>query len=160
MSPEPLIRAARPADAAAIATLAGRLEAEEGTGTCRLRPEHVRAHGFGARRRFRVIVAERDGELVGYALYYPSFDVTHAAKGFYLNDLYVVPAERGRGTGRALMRAVARACLEDGGRYLFWNALARNANARAFYAHLGATEEPVVTFGLHGEPLRRLVGAD
>ena len=151
-----LIRPARPDDAGEVARLAALLESEEGTGTCRLRPEHVRAHGFGEGRLFSVIVAERGGGLVGYALFYPSFDVTHAAKGFYLNDLYVTRAERGRRTGRALLRAVARACLAEGGQYLFWNALASNAGARAFYRHLGAREEPVVTFALHGEPMLRL----
>ncbi|HET6522773.1 MAG TPA: GNAT family N-acetyltransferase [Geminicoccaceae bacterium] len=150
------IRPARPEDAEAIVRLAALLEAEEGTGACRLRPEHVRAHGFGEGRLFSVLVAERGGGLVGYALFYPSFDVTHAAKGFYLNDLFVVPAERGRRTGRALMRAVARACFAQGGQYLFWNALASNARARGFYRHLGAREEPVVTFALHGEPMLRL----
>ncbi len=95
-----LIRPARPEDAEAVVRLAGLLEAEEGTvGTCRLEPDHVRAYGFGAGRLFSVLVAERDGGVVGYALFYPSFDVTHAAKGLYLNDLYVLPAERGRGTG-------------------------------------------------------------
>ena len=110
-----LIRPARPDDAGEVARLAALLESEEGTGTCRLRPEHVLAHGFGEGRLFSVIVAERGGGLVGYALFYPSFDVTHAAKGFYLNDLYVTRAERGRRTGRALLRAVARACLAEGG---------------------------------------------
>ena len=156
-----LIRPARPEDAEAVVRLAGLLEAEEGTvGTCRLEPDHVRAYGFGAGRLFSVLVAERNGAVVGYALFYPSFDATHAAKGLYLNDLYVLPAERGRGTGRALMRAVARACVAEGGQYLFWNARASNAAARAFYGHLGAREEPVVTLALHGEPLRRLVAAD
>ena len=91
-----VVRPARPEDADGIVRLAALLEAEEGTGSCKLRPEHVRAHGFGEGRLFSVIVAERAGSLVGYALFYPSFDVTHAAKGFYLNDLYVTRAERGR----------------------------------------------------------------
>ena len=65
----------------------------------------------------------RRGTLLGYALFYPSYDTDHGAKGAYLQDLYVLPEARGRGIGRALMAAVARACQADGGCYLFWNAL-------------------------------------
>jgi len=63
---------------------------------------------------------------------------------------------RGRGIGRALMRAVARACQDDGGRYLFWNALETNRAGRAFYRRIGAREEPVVTLSLQPDALERL----
>ena len=81
---------------------------------------------------------------------------SYGAKGVYLQDLYVVPEARGRGIGRALMAAVARACQADGGCYLFWNALERNHAGRAFYRRIGAREEPVVTLSLQPDALRRL----
>ncbi len=68
------------------------------------------------------------------------------------------PRRAGRGIGRALMAAVARACLADGGRYLFWNALERNAAGRAFYRRIGAREEAVVTLSLQPDALDELAG--
>jgi GNAT superfamily N-acetyltransferase len=93
---------------------------------------------------------------VGYAVFFRSYDTEHAAKGFYLQDLYIVPEARGQGIGRALMTAVARACLADDGCYLFWNAREGNMNGRAFYRAIGAREEPVVTLSLQPDALRRL----
>ena len=58
-----------------------------------------------------------------------AYDTEHAARGLYLQDLYVVPEARRQGAGRALMAAVARACQADGGCYVFWNALPRTARA-------------------------------
>ena len=118
----------------------------------------MRAEGFGASRRFRVLIAERHDQPVGYALFYPAYDTDHAARGF-LQDLYVVPKARGRGAGRALMAAVARACAADGGCYVFWNAQPRNRAGLAFYRALGAREEPVVTLSLQPDALRRLAEA-
>ena len=112
--------------------------------------------GFGARPRFRTLLAEAAGRVQGYALFYPSYGTEFGAKGCYLQDLYVLPEARRGGIGRALMAAVARACEADGGRYLFWNALERNRAGRAFYRRIGAREEPVVTFSLQPDALRRL----
>ena len=152
------IREATPADAPVIAALAGQLSREDGQTSCALRPKDVLAQGFGASRRFQAVLAERDGELLGYALFYPSYDTDHAARGLYVQDLYVVPEARGRGIGRALMAAVGRCCLADGGCYLFWNARPDNANGRAFYRAIGAREERVLTLSLQPEALRRLAG--
>jgi len=116
----------------------------------------VRAEGFGARPRFQTLIAEERGRVVGYALYFAAYDTDDAARGFYLQDLYVRPEARRRGVGRALMAALARACAADGGSYLFWNALARNRAARAFYRRIGAGEVPVLTLRLQPDALRRL----
>jgi ribosomal protein S18 acetylase RimI-like enzyme len=150
------VREARAADADAICALSRALSLEEGCVETPLCPEDVVREGFGRRPRFRVLLAEHSGGAVGYALFYPSYDTDHAARGCYLQDLYVAPQGRRRGVGRALMAAVARACAADGGHYLFWNARPQNAAGRAFYRSIGAREEPVLTLSLQPDALHRL----
>ena len=109
------------------------LSREEGYAAPALQARHVRVEGFGPGARFRTLIAEQDGRPVGYALFYPAYDTDHAARGLYLQDLYVVAEARRQGAGRALMAAVARACQDDGGCYVFWNALPNNRAGLAFY---------------------------
>jgi GNAT superfamily N-acetyltransferase len=150
------IRDATADDAAAIVALVHRFNVEDGNPPGALTETDFRDLGFGARPRFRTLLAEAAGQVQGYALFYPSYDTEFGVKGFYLQDLYVLPAARRGGIGRALMAAVAHACEADGGCYLFWNALERNRAGRAFYRRIGAREEPVVTFSLQPDALRRL----
>ena len=150
------LREAAAADAAILVGLVHQFEREEGKNAARLTVADVLEHGFGERARFRALLAEDAGQVLGYALFYPSYDSEHAAKGVYLQDLFVVPQARRRGVGRALMAAVARACQAEGGCYLFWNALEANHAGRAFYRRIGAREEEVVTLSLQPDALRRL----
>lgn len=154
------VREAGASDAAAIVALVRRFNVEEGNGPGDLTPQELEKLAFGERPRLRALIAELRGEVVGYAVCFRSYDTEHAAKGFYLQDLYVAPEARGLGIGRALMTAVARACLGDGGSYLFWNAREGNKGGRAFYRAIGAREEPVVTLSLQPDALRRLAGRD
>lgn len=151
-----VVREAVAADADTIAALSRALSREEGHPAPALEARHVRAEAFGACPRFRALIAERDDRALGYALFYPSYDTDHAARGFYVQDLYVVPEARRQGVARALMAAVARACQADGGCYLFWNARESNQIGRAFYRRIGAREEPVVTLSLQPDALRRI----
>jgi GNAT superfamily N-acetyltransferase len=153
------IRAATVGDAPTIVALVHQLDAEEAKAGTTLTVEDVLLNGFGAWPRFRVLLAESDVQALGYVLFSQSYDTEHAARGIYANDLYVVPEARRRGIGRALMAAVARACLADGGRYLFWHALECNAPGRTFYRGIGAREEAVVTLSLQPDALRRLAQA-
>jgi ribosomal protein S18 acetylase RimI-like enzyme len=150
------VRDAAPQDAAAVVALVHRFNAEDGNPPGRLTIEDFLSLSFGAEVRFRTKVAAADGSILGYALFYPSYDTDHGAKGAYLQDLYVLPGARRCGIGRALMGAVARACQDDGGCYLFWNALESNRAGRAFYRRVGAREEPVVTLSLQPDALERL----
>ena len=150
------IRAATAEDAPAIVALVHMLDAEEAKAGTTLTVDDILVNGFGASPRFRVLLAASGHRLLGYLLFSHSYDTEHAARGMYVNDLYVVPEARRQGIGRALMAAVARACLADGGRYLFWNALEGNAAGRAFYRRIGAREEAVVTLSLQPDALRRL----
>jgi ribosomal protein S18 acetylase RimI-like enzyme len=150
------VREALPADAKTIAAFAHALTLEEGYPAPVLHADHVRAEGFGARPPFGALIAEQEGQPIGYALFYPAYDTDHAARGFYLQDLYVVPEARRQGAGRALMAAVARACEADGGCYVFWNALPENRAGLAFYRAIGAREEKILTLSLQPDALRHL----
>jgi hypothetical protein len=111
--------------------------------------------GFGARPRFRTLLAEAAGRVQGYALFYPSYDTEFGAGLLSAGPLR--PAGGAQGLHRAaVMAAVARTCQADGGCYLFRNALERNHAGRAFYRRIGAREEPVVTLSLQPDALRRL----
>lgn len=153
------VRPARPADAAVVARLVRQFSAEDGYDSP-ISEDDVRALAFDPCPRFQVLIAERGGAAVGYVLYYRSYDTDHAARGLYLQDVYVVPEARRQGVGRALMAAIARLCVADGGLYLFWNALERNADGRAFYRRIGARQERVVTLSLQQEALRRLADGE
>jgi ribosomal protein S18 acetylase RimI-like enzyme len=150
------VRDVTPADVEPVVALIHRFTAEDGNPPGRLTVEDFHELCFGAEVRFRTKVADGDGALLGYALFYPSYDTDHGVKGAYLQDLYVLPEMRGQGIGRALISAVARACRADGGRYMFWNALVTNRAGRAFYRRIGANEEPVVTLSLQPDALDRL----
>jgi ribosomal protein S18 acetylase RimI-like enzyme len=150
------VREAGPADAETIAAFSHALSREEGHEAPALQARHVRAEGFGSGARFRALIAEQGGRPVGYALFYPAYATEHAARGFYLQDLYVAPEARRQGAGRALMAAVARACEADAGCYVFWNARPENRAGLAFYRALGARQEPTVTLSLQPDALRQL----
>jgi len=95
------------------------------------------AADFGA-GRFSLFVAERAGELVGYALYFFTYSTFLAKPSLYLEDLFVHPNARGAGIGERFMRALAgEAVVRDCGRFE-WTVLDWNVNAQKFYRRLGA----------------------
>ena len=95
-------------------------------------------HGFGQRRIFGAVLAERDGTPVGFALYFFTFSTFKARPTLYLEDLFVRPGERGRGIGRRLLARLAQIAVErDCGR-MEWSVLDWNTPARDFYFNLGA----------------------
>ena len=112
---------------------------------------------FGARPAAEVLIAELAGAPVGFALFFPSYSTFLGKPGLYLEDLFVRPAARGRGVGRALMTALARIAVErDYGRFE-WSVLDWNEPALRFYASLGAKPHAGWTVQrLTGEPLAEL----
>jgi GNAT superfamily N-acetyltransferase len=93
---------------------------------------------FGPRPFAEVVFACRDGEAVGFALYFHSFSTFLGRPGLYLEDLFVRPAARGCGVGRALLKWLAALALERGCGRLEWAVLDWNAAAIGFYRKLGA----------------------
>jgi len=111
---------------------------------------------FGERAVARALIAERSYQVAGYALFFPTFSTFLAREGLWLEDLFVRPAHRKAGVGRALLAAVAAAAAAQGGR-LEWAALDWNELALGFYRRLGArTMKEWVTHRLDGEALSRL----
>ena len=94
--------------------------------------------GFGPNPAFSGLVAESDGEILGYLLYYPGYDVDNATRILHIVDLYVTERRRCRGIGRALMEEAAAICRRLGGTQLFWSVYVRNESAFVFYESLGA----------------------
>lgn len=105
-------------------------------------PEDLARHLFGPRPAAEAVVAELDGGIVAFALFFTNFSTFLGKPGLYLEDLYVQPAHRGSGLGKALLQhlgalAVARGC----GRFE-WCVLDWNRNAIEFYEAMGATVMP------------------
>ena len=93
--------------------------------------------GFGARPKFRVLLAYWDQEPAGYALFF-DFYSTWRGRQIFLEDLFVRGAFRGRKIGRGLLAAVARIAEREGCHALRWEGLDWNHAAVEFYKSLGA----------------------
>jgi GNAT superfamily N-acetyltransferase len=95
--------------------------------------------GFGQNPAFSGLVAELDGEMVGYLLYCPGYDLDHGGRIIHIVDLFVHETARHQGVARALMEAVADICRLSGGKQLLWAVYTPNTLAKEFYERLGAT---------------------
>jgi len=105
------------------------------------------------------LIAERTTEALGYAIYFHTFSTFLAIRGIWLEDLYVRPAARKGGVGRALLATVAKRLRDEGGERLEWSALDWNELALGFYASLGARRmDEWITHRLVGDDLARLAG--
>ncbi|MGQ0835794.1 MAG: GNAT family N-acetyltransferase [Gammaproteobacteria bacterium] len=93
---------------------------------------------FGERRFAESIIANLDGEPVGFALFFHNYSTFLGQPGIYLEDLYVRPAARGRGVGEKLLAHLARLAIDRGCGRLEWWVLDWNEAALAFYRKLGA----------------------
>ena len=102
-------------------------------------------------------VAVLDGEVVGFALWYVTFSTWKGLPGLWLEDLFVRPAARGSGLGKALLQALAAVCVERGYPRFEWWVLDWNEPARGFYRSLGAVaQEEWTTFRVDGAALQAL----
>ncbi|MBK8863900.1 MAG: GNAT family N-acetyltransferase [Betaproteobacteria bacterium] len=137
------LRPATPADLPAIVGLIRELAVfEKLEHLVVVTPESLQPHLFGPRPAAEAVVGEAGGEVVAFALFFTNFSTFLGKPGLYLEDLYVQPAHRGTGLGKALLHhlgglAVARGC----GRFE-WSVLDWNENAIRFYESMGATVLP------------------
>jgi predicted N-acetyltransferase YhbS len=100
------IRAARPKDAPAIARLSRELNEVVNDSTEHCTPENIKATLFYHDASFHVLVAEKDGAAVGYAVWHAYYDSGHGGAGAWLAEVCVGRDGRGEGVGRALFEAV------------------------------------------------------
>ena len=112
---------------------------------------------FGPHPAAEVVIAERDGEPAGFALFFHNYSTFLAQRGLYLEDLFVWPHLRGHGVGKALLVHLAQLAVARGCGRFEWSVLDWNAPAIGFYRSLGA--EPMdewTVMRVSGEALRRL----
>lgn len=120
----------------------------------------LRRHLFAERPAAEVLVAEVDGAPAGFALYFATFSTFVGKPGLYLEDLFIRPAYRGRGIGRAVLIHLSRLAVEQGCGRLEWSVLDWNERAIGFYRELGARPMSDWTvFRLDGEALETLASA-
>ena len=121
--------------------------------------EDLRRDLFGENPRAFCEIAELEGEPVGFALWFYNYSTFKGRAGIYVEDLFVRPEARGVGAGKALLRRLAKRCVEaDLGR-LEWAVLDWNAPSIAFYDSLGAAAlTDWIGRRLTGDRLRALAG--
>jgi GNAT superfamily N-acetyltransferase len=152
-----VIRDAGPGDVGTLLRLVRELAAFEE------RPDAVRASeadlirdGFGAERRFEACLAEIDGRVAGFALFFPNYSTWEGRPGLFLEDIFVSAWARRHGVGRALLRHLAAIAIARGWARLDLNVLTWNP-ARGFYEALGIGElEGWVPYRIDGAALKRL----
>jgi GNAT superfamily N-acetyltransferase len=152
------IREAEPGDVELIFSLITELAEyerapEKVTGTVTLLSRAL----FGPHPSAEALIAEVDGEPVGFALYHGTFSTWECQPGIWLEDLYVPEAHRRSGVGGALLARVAATAIERGCARLEWTVLSWNDPALDFYAKLGAERmHEWQTHRLDGETLARV----
>jgi GNAT superfamily N-acetyltransferase len=152
------IRAATPNDVPTILALVRELATYERAPDAVVATEaDFLRNGFGERPFFRTLLAESDGAVVGFALYFFGYSTWSGAPVLYLEDLFVPPVHRKQRVGLSLMRALAREATTTGCKRFVWQVLDWNEPAIRFYESLGATvQREWLTVRVDGEALERL----
>jgi GNAT superfamily N-acetyltransferase len=116
--------------------------------------------GWGPEPKFRCLIAEWNRQPAAFALYFWNYSTWQGRPGLYLEDLFVRPAFRGRGIGKALLVELARIALrENCGRFV-WQVLDWNTPAIDFYKALGAkVMSEWLTMRVEGDALEKLAGS-
>ena len=154
--PDFVIRPARVQNAPLILTLLTELAAFEKL-PLTLTEEEIVFDFFGLSPRIECEIAFEGDHAVGLANYYWTYATFRAARRLYVEDLFVRPAFRGRGYGKALLQYLARKGLAAGAARLEWQVLDWNAPAIKFYQGIGAhPHEGWYTYWLEGEALKAL----
>ena len=137
------IRPATPADIPLILSLIHELAdyeraPEEAIATPELMRQHLFGSGLGKGPTAECVIGEVVGVAQGFAVYFHNFSTWKGRPGMYLEDLFVRPAARGSGLGKALLKHVAAVAVSRGCPRLEWAVLDWNEPAIGFYKKLGA----------------------
>lgn len=151
------VRPAEQRDAEAIAALCNEFAHYAGEDGTKMNGARVAADLLAADSGLHVLVAERDARLVGYALFHVAYETQFAAKGFYLSDLYVMPAARRMGIATDLIVAVAEAAHRDGREFLWWVAKDDAVAAKLLYDKLADVSLPVTAYAATGKAFDALL---
>ena len=154
------VRPARPEDVDVVLRLVNELAAYE------REPDAVLATAadlhealFGHDPSAGCHVAEHEGAVVGFALWYRTFSTWQGRPGLWLEDLFVRPEARGAGLGKALLAELARTAVDRGWTRFEWWVLDWNEPAHAFYRSVGARPEDAWTvWRVDGQQLTDLAG--
>ena len=152
------IRPAAPADAGIILRFVRELADYEREPDAVEATEAMLAEAlFGDRPDAEALIAEIDAVPIGFALFFHNFSTWKGKRGIYLEDLYVTPAARGSGAGKALLRRIARLAVERGCARFEWSVLDWNTPAIDFYRAMGAVAmEEWTVQRVSGDALLRL----
>lgn len=102
----------------------------------------LETHLFGPHPCAEVVLAEWEGIVAGFALFFRNYSTFLTRPGLYLEDLFVLPDYRGRGVGKALLKHLGQVAIERGYGRVEWSVLDWNQPAIAFYERMGATVLP------------------
>lgn len=152
-----IVRPAIPADVDTILTFIKGLAAfEHEPDAVKATPDDLLRDGFGDQPKFEVLIAERDGKPIGFALFFPTYSTWEGRSGIHLEDLFVLEEERSKNVGYRLMTALAALAVERGCARLELSVLHWNP-ARKFYHRLGLThQEEWLPYRISGEALIEL----
>lgn len=149
---DPVVRAARPADAGLIHRFVLALaDYEKLSHAVKASEDDIARLLFGPTPRAACDLVELNGHPVGFCLWFYTVSTFAGRAGIWIEDLFVTPEARGLGAGRALLKALAQRCVNEGLGRLDWAVLDWNAPGIGFYDRIGA--EP-----LDDWRLRRLSG--
>jgi diamine N-acetyltransferase len=156
-----VIRAARPDDSALIFALVRELaDYEKLTHEVDATPEAIAAALFAREPRLFCDIAEWNGEAVGFAIWFLNFSTFRGRHGIYLEDIFVRPAYRKKGIGRALLARLAARCVEQGYARFEWSVLDWNKPSIDFYRSIGAqVMDEWKICRMSGEALKVFAGA-
>jgi GNAT superfamily N-acetyltransferase len=153
-----VIRTASPVDVPVILRLIAELASfERQPDAARATEQDLHDALFGADPAAACHVAELDGQVVGFALWYRTFSTWTGRPGLWLEDLFVLPEARGAGVGRALLVELARVAVARRWTRFEWQVLDWNEPAHGFYRTLGARpEDDWTVWRVSGDELQAL----
>ncbi len=122
--------------------------------------ETVTSSLFGKDTVASALICERDGQPIGFAVWFLTYSTWLAKNGLYLEDLYVTPDARGTGAGKALLKRLASIAVEKGCGRFEWGVLDWNEPAIRVYQSIGAKPlDEWTRYRLSGDALKNFASA-